>query len=169
MRSKIVITHVQLSAWGVKCPPFLLLFFIHIHTFTHMTVTLRGVGGRGLFQKILSKGRTARDRLCWHTAFDGKIAVIGYNNRYHHNLYAFSLARRGPFIILIMAWVKVRFYHNATQTRPATLCCQYIKIKSNWYANRACAVSIECLLFRKPDCNPDTLSRLFFEKVQLQP
>ena len=39
-------------------------FFIHIHTFTHMTVTLRGVGGRGLFQKILSKGRTARDRLC---------------------------------------------------------------------------------------------------------
>ena len=41
----------------------------------------------------------------------------------------------------------VGFYHNATQTRLATLCCQYIKIKSNWYANRACAVSIECLLF----------------------
>ena len=39
--------------------PFLYIF-IHLH----MTVTLRGVGGRGLFQKILSKGRTARDRLC---------------------------------------------------------------------------------------------------------
>ena len=24
-----------------------------LHTFTHMTVTLRGVGGRGLFQKFI--------------------------------------------------------------------------------------------------------------------
>ena len=54
------VTRAQLSARGVKCPPFLCFFFgitlVHVnlcmHTCTRATVTLRGAGGRGLFKKI---------------------------------------------------------------------------------------------------------------------
>ena len=44
---------------GVKCPPFFFgVTLVHVnlclHTFTNMTVTLRGMGGRGLFKKVYS-------------------------------------------------------------------------------------------------------------------
>ena len=48
------------SAWGIKCPLFLVfcVTLVHgnlcLHTFRHLTVTLRGAGGRGLFKTINS-------------------------------------------------------------------------------------------------------------------
>ena len=57
----LVVTHAQLSACGVKCPPILLVFgvtLVHVnlclHTFTHMTVTLRGVGEGDYPKKLIS-------------------------------------------------------------------------------------------------------------------
>ena len=65
-----------------------------------------------------------------------------------------------------MAWVKVRFYHNATQRRPAALYISKLKA-TGLLINRielASAVSIECLLLENQIATARYTQQVIFGK-----